>query len=401
MSNFTDLSTNGVQSETHQKLDSLLEPYFSEHYRERCYPGLILQQGKRKMVQINVPASDFSALLQAQPATGNDPDSGKNRPEVKGHANEIKTYIVDRVRKNKPWIVGTLTANVSPEKLKIIELGRGICLVVIKRGVKLDITDGQHRKTAIHELIESTEGELISNDDFPITLVVEGDFHQCQADFKDMAQTRQLDKSLLLSFGEFECQVGITKIVQDKVAMFHDKTEKIKASPSTKNKLIYTTNYLARFVSCVLAGNPGDDLQNYDVEETSDALCSCLNQFFAECNDTQYIANARNEQLTIDNIVAFKEDCLLGVSVGLEVLGRLLYYTYSQDSNYFNPEKISQLAQINWSRDNLLWKDNLIRIDPKPKNSNKPFKLSTSANAVSDAVKMVKEKLEWGVGYQY
>ena len=399
MSNFTDLSTNGVQSETNQKLDSLLEPYFSEHYRERCYPGLVFQQGKRKMVQINVPASDFSGLLQAQPATGNDPDSGKNRPEVKGHATEIKTYIIERVRKNKSWILGTLTANVSPEKIKIIELGRGICLVVIKRGVKLDITDGQHRKSAIHELIESTEGELISNDDFPITLVIEGDFHQCQADFKDMAQTRQLDKSLLLSFGEFEGQVGITKIVQEKVAMFYGKTEKIKSSPSTKNKLIYTTNYVARFVSCVLAGDPSDNLQDYDVEETSEALYSCLNQFFSECNSTQYIANTKNEQLTIDDVVAFKEDCLLGVSVGLEVLGRLLYYAYSQNSNYFNQDKISQLAQVNWSRDNLLWKDNLIRIDPKPKNPNKPFKLSTSANAVTDAVKMVKEKLELVSGY--
>ncbi len=395
MSNFTDLSTNGVQSDTNQKLDSLLEPYFSEHYRERCYPGLIFQQGKRRMVQINVPASDFSGLLQAKPATANDPDSGKNRPEVKGHANEIKTYIIERVRKSKPWIVGTLTANVSPEKITIIELGRGICLVVIKRGVKLDITDGQHRKTAIHELIESQEGELISNDDFPITLVIEGDFHQCQADFKDMAQTRQLDKSLLLSFGEFEGQVGITKILQDKVAMFYGKTEKIKASPSTKNKLIYTTNYIARFVSCVLAGNPSDDLQNYDVEETSEALTICLNQFFSECNSTQYIANTINEQLTIDNVVEFKEDCLLGVSVGLEVLGRLLYYTYSQNSNYFNQDQIFQLAQINWSRDNLLWRDNLIRLDPKPRNPNKPYKLSTSANAVADAVKMVKEKLGW------
>lgn len=399
MSNFTDLSTNGVQSETNQKLDSLLEPYFSEHYRERCYPGLVFQQGKRKMVQINVPASDFSALLQAQPATGNDPDSGKNRPEVKGHATEIKTYIIDRVHKNKPWILGTLTANVSPERIKIIELGRGICLVVIKRGVKLDITDGQHRKSAIHELIESAEGELISNDDFPITLVIEGDFHQCQADFKDMAQTRQLDKSLLLSFGEFEGQVGITKIVQEKVAIFYGKTEKIKASPSTKNKLIYTTNYIARFVSCVFAGDPSDDLQDYEVEETSEALYSCLNQFFSECNSTQYIANTKNEQLTIDDVVAFKEDCLLGVSVGLEVLGRLLHYTYSQNSNYFNQEQIFQLAQINWSRDNLLWKDNLIRIDPNPKNPNKPYKLTTTPNAVTDAVKRVKEKLEWVSGY--
>lgn len=243
------------------------------------------------------------------------------------------------------------------------------------------------------------KGELISNDDFPITLVIEGDFHQCQADFKDMAQTRQLDKSLLLSFGEFEGQVGITKIVQEKVEMFSGKTEKIKGSPSTKNKLIYTTNYLARFVSCVFAYDPSDELQDYDVEETSEALCNCLNQFFSECNSTQYIANTKSEQLTIDRVIAFKEDCLLGVSVGLEVLGKLLYCTYSQNSNYFDRDKISQLAQINWSRDNLIWKDNLIRIDPKPKNPNKPFKLNTSPNAATDAVKRVKESLGWLSAY--
>ncbi len=196
-------STNNLHSEMNQRLDSILEPYFSKYHRERCYPGLIFQQGKRKMVQINVPAGDLPVLLQAKPSTDNNPDSGKNRPEVKGHADDIKKYVVSRVRNAKPWILGTLTANVSPEKITIIELGRGICLIVIPRGVKLDITDGQHRKSAIHELIEGSQSELIGDDDFPITLVLEGNFHQCQTDFKDMAQTRQLDKSLLLSFGEF------------------------------------------------------------------------------------------------------------------------------------------------------------------------------------------------------
>lgn len=152
---------------------ALLLSHFSLNIRsDRCYPGLIFQQGKRTMLQINVPASDFSGLLQAKPSTGNDPDSGKNRPEIKGHANEIKKYIIERARKDKPWIVGTLTANVDPKDITIIELGRGICLVVIRRGVKLDITDGQHRKSAIHELIESAESNLISDDDFPITLVL-------------------------------------------------------------------------------------------------------------------------------------------------------------------------------------------------------------------------------------
>jgi len=378
-----------------QRIESLLEPYFSKYHRERCYPGLIFQQGKRKMLQINVPAADLPVLLQAKPSAGNDPDSGKNRPEVKGHADEIKEYIVERAQKEKPWIVGTLTANVAPEKINIIELGRGICIAVIPRGVKLDITDGQHRKTAIHELIESSQSELIGNDDFPITLVLEGDFHQCQTDFRDMAQTRQLDKSLLLSFGEFEGRVGIIKNLIQQVPMFNGKTEKIKSSPSTKQRLIYTTNYLARFVSCIFTDTPSDTLQDYDVAEISESLANCLNKFFSQCSNTQYLFDKSMDKLTIDDVSAFKEDCLLGVSAGLEILGRLLYCTYAPDTNYFNDTKVSDLAQIDWSRENSLWRDNVIRVDPKPKKSDKPYKLSTGSNAVNDAVRMAKTKLGW------
>ncbi|MBR8839596.1 MAG: DNA sulfur modification protein DndB [Stigonema ocellatum SAG 48.90 = DSM 106950] len=395
MSETNEDRNNSVSPEEKAQFTSLIEPFFSRYHRERCYPGLVFQQGKRRMVQINVPAGDLPVLLQAKPSTGNDPDSGKNRPEVPGHGDEIKRYIVDRVRKGKPWIMGTLTANVAPDKITIIELGRGICIVVIRRGVKLDITDGQHRKRAIHELIESPESELIADNDFPITLVLEGDFRQCQTDFRDMAKTRQLDKSLLLSFGEFSGKVGITKSLIEQVPMFDGKTEKIKASPSTKNKLIYTTNYIGRFVSCIFADNPSDELPDYDVAATSKALADCLNQFFSECNNTQYIFDKTVEELTVDEIGNFKEDCLLGVSVGLEILGRLLYCTYAPDSNYFNEERISQLAQIDWSRENPLWKDNAVRIDPKPKNPDKPYKISFGAGSIATAVKIVKMTLGW------
>lgn len=389
-------STNNLHSEMNQRLDSILEPYFSKHHRERCYPGLIFQQGKRKMVQINVPAGDLPVLLQAKPSTDNNPDSGKNRPEVKGHADEIKKYVVNRVRNGKPWILGTLTANVSPEKITIIELGRGICLIVIPRGVKLDITDGQHRKTAIHELIEGSQSELIGDDDFPITLVLEGDFHQCQTDFKDMAQTRQLDKSLLLSFGEFYGRVGITKKLIEQVPMFQGKTEKIKSTPATKQKLIYTINYIARFVSCVFADDPINELQNFEVNETSEALVNCLNQFFSECQNTRDIFDKNVEELTIDEVSAFKEECLLGISVGLEVLGRLLYCTYAPDSNHFNEGKVLQLAQqIDWSREADLWRDNIVRLDPKPRNPDKPYKIAFGANGIATAAKIVKMRLGW------
>lgn len=388
-------STNNPQPEMNQKLDSILEPYFSKYHRERCYPGLIFQQGKRKMVQINVPARDLPILLQAIPSTGNDPDSGKNRPEVKGHAEEIKDYIVDRAKANKPWVLGTITANVDENKIIIHELGRGIGIVVIPNGVKLDITDGQHRKSAIQELIFSYESNLVSYDDFPLTLILEADKRQCQTDFRDMAQTRQLDKSLLLSFGEFSGRVGITKEIIEKVSMFRGKTEKIKSTPATKQKLIYTTNYIAKFVSCVFADDPSNELQKLEVKETSEALANCLNQFFSECKNTKHIFEKTNEELTIDEVSTFKEDCILGTSVGLEVLGKLLYSTYSPDNNSFYGIKISQLAQLEWLRENDLWKDNIVRLDPNPTNSAKPYKISFGASGIATAVKVVKMRLGW------
>ncbi|MEG4303677.1 DNA sulfur modification protein DndB [Microcoleus sp. D3_18a_C4] len=386
---------NPPQSDRAPRIDELLAPYFAKYHREKCYPGLIFQQGKRKMVQINIPANDLPTLLQAKPSTGNDPDSGKNRPEVKGHAEDIKQYILKRARNDQPWILGTLTANVDPEKIDIIELGRGICLVVIPRGVKLDITDGQHRKRAIHELIESAAGELIGDNDFPITLVLEEDFNQCQADFRDMAQTRQLDKSLLLSFGEFEGRVGITKSLLEKVAMFYKKTDKIKSTPDSKKKLIYTTNFIARAVSCAFTDDPSDELKDFEVGESSEILARCLNNFFSKCSQTRHICEISVEELTIEDVNKFTDSCILGRSVGLEILGRLLYCTYDRDSSQdFETERVLQLAQLDWSRKSHLWEGNVVLYNSTPTN-NKSYKMSSNASSVKVAVSKVKAHLEW------
>ncbi|MGB3402664.1 MAG: DNA sulfur modification protein DndB [Microcoleaceae cyanobacterium] len=376
-------------------VNDLVAPLFSQHHRQKCYLGLSFQQGKRKMIQINVPAEDLPTLLQAKPSENNDPDSGKNRPEVKGHAEEIKDYIIKRVKHNKPWIMGTLTANVDPNKIEYQDLGRGVCFVSIPRGTKLDITDGQHRKRAIHELIESHHSELIGDNDFPITLVLEEDFNQCQTDFRDMAQSRQLDQSLLVSFGEFEGRVGITKQLFEQVKMFKGKIEKIKRTPASKYKLIYTSNYIANAVGCAFENDKSATLEDYNVEQATNELVKAFNQFFDECSQTQYIANQDPDNLTVEEIDQFKEKSLLGVSIGLEILGRLLYYTYSQEYQSFNAEKVSQLAQLDWSRNSPLWENNVVTKDPNPKNPAKPYKISVGASNVKIAVNTALSQLGW------
>jgi DNA sulfur modification protein DndB len=371
-------------------IDKLLEPYFAKYHPNRCYPGLIFHQGKRTMIQINVPANDLPSLLQEKPSVGNDPKSGKHRPEIKGHVEEIKQYIVERTTQDKPWILGTLTANVAPEKISVEELGRGICIVVIPHNVKLDITDGQHSKLAIKSL--SKYSDLISNNSFPITVVLEGSFKQCQTDFLDLAQAKQVNPTFLSSFND-SARHQITEKIIEKVCIFKNKTDKFNKAPSRNDKLIYTTKYIATSVSCSFADNPNDELEDYDVEKAADSLAKCLNNFFSECIQTQYIYETNVEKLTIDEVVEFKNNCLLAVSVGVEILGRLLYCTYEPENIFFNSNKVSQLAKLDWSRESRLWQNNVVRVNSTQKKQTK--KITWGASAVADAVKAVKAELGW------
>ena len=97
-------------------------------------------------------------------------------------------------------------------------------------------------------------------------------------------------------------------------------------------------SFLSRFVSCVFADNTKHDLKGYDVDKLSKSLIHCLNRFFSECKDTRGISETQIDKLTVHQVAAFQESCLLGVSVGIEVLGRLLYITYDKDNNYFDEQ---------------------------------------------------------------
>lgn len=377
-----------------EQLSQALSSLLTKYHRKKSYIGLRFEQGKREMIQINVPADDLPMLLQEKPSTGNDPDSGKNRPEIKGHAQEVKDYLRKRIKEDRPWILGTLTANIDPEKLEIIDLVRGICLVVLDRSVKLEITDGQHRKRAIKELLESPDAEElgIAENNIPITLVLEASFRQCQTDFRDMAQSKGLHQSLLLSFGEYEGRVGITKYLVENVGIFCNKTDKINKNP--KKGLIYTNNYLVKAVSYAFTNSPKDELRNFDTHYTSEILANAFNEFFSQCHQTRYIHETPSEELTIEEIEDFKDRMIVGRSVGIEILGRLFYVCYDKERQYFQSDKIEQLTKIDWSRNNILWQGNVI-LDTNNSEKTKSYKISNTTASVRIALEKIKQQLGW------
>ncbi len=387
---------NPTQSDRVPGIDELLAPYFAKYHRDRRYPALIFECGKRTMLQINVPSKDLPNLLQAKPASANNPASGKDRPEIKGHADDIKQYIGKRLKKGKKWILGSFTANVAPEMITVEELGMGFCIVVIPQIVKLDLIDGQHRLKAIRDLMKTDE-TLLKNESFPITLILEDNFKQCQLDFRDLAQAKPVEKSLSVSFSEYSGRDGIANRLIEEVTMFRGKTNRLDKSPGKNDKLIYTTNYIARAVSCACVDNPEDELEDFDtpeeIEKMFNALANSFNVFFSECNHTRHIFDTSIEKLTVEEVTNFKKECLLAVSVGLEILGRLLYCTWEPKSNSFNSQKILLLAQLDWSRTNNLWHNNVVRKNTK--NGKTTLTISWGAGAIADAVEAVKSQLRW------
>lgn len=383
-----------VEQTLHQIAVQSLMGHGNRKYR--TFIAVKCHHGGRDMLMINAHAAEIPTLLRPRSANpeSNDPLLGKNRPIIPDHVKRIKEYIVNRA-KSQPgkWILGTLTANVHPEEIKLHHITGDLYIVNIPYDVALEITDGQHRKQAITELIESGgyERDLIRDQSFPITLVLEGELQQCQTDFRDMAQTASLPNSLLVAYGGGG-RDGIAQRVVENVGMFRNKTQKIKMTPGSKSGHIYTLNYIAQLVGCAFENDPKAELLNYDIEESAKVLSSCLNEFFVACPQTNSIA--AEETLHRDAATEFRENCLLGVSVGLEILGRLLNVVYDKSTRSFDQKRVSQLTKLNWLRNNDFWQGTVVR---KVENDDGSFsyKISTGKTSVDDAVKDVKKYLGW------
>lgn len=381
-----------VSDELTEAIKQAIQPIMVQGYRiAQTFLACGSEHGDRLMLQINVHASEIPTLLRNRSvdADTNDPRSGKNRPINEKHVQTIKEYIIERAKAGNKWILGPITANVDPKRIKYQKIWGDLYVVIIPNNTSLEITDGQHRKKAVTELIESegSERDLIADCTFPVNLVLEGDLDQCQTDFRDMAQTYPIAKSLLVAYGNFG-RDAVAKELVERVGMFRGKTQMIKSTPGSRSIYIYTINYIAKMVSCAFTNNPGDKLSDLnDVSKISDAaeeLSEALNLLFENYEKTQNIA--ASEKITTDDATTFKENSLLGVSVGLEILGRLLYQTY-KDSKTFDTSMIEQmLDDIDWSKNNELWEGTVV--------SNKR-KIIAGRNSIDEAVSKAIKHLQW------
>jgi len=343
--------------------------------RERVYFGLGDYQGKRLLIQIPVYFSEIPNLVPAA-----------DRTLIVSRIEKIKDYILHRVKSSRAWILGSLTVNVNPADIQLSSLGSNLYIVRIPNCTLLHTTDGQHRIQAIRELMGVDEHRrLVSNEQIPLTLILDSDIKQAAVDFRDMQQQIALAPALLVGFSS-EGRDGIARAIVSKVPLFH-YTEIAKATPGTGSKNIYTINYIAGLVGCAISSNPNAELLEYDtqelVEEESDKLSNWLNRFFSCCPYTAPLV--ANFELTAADVASFRSSSILGISVGLEILGHLIHRSSA------TPEQLA--TQIDWSRTSTIWRDLIVTRNAEPGKHKVKAASAASASQVADqAISLLKTK---------
>ena len=176
---------------------------------------------------------------------------------------------------------------------------------------------------------------------------------------------------------------------------FREHVDRVKHAAKIDQRRQYKGRYNRDIIKLLCKDgllDPKNNLEDCNVELLSECLTSALNLFFSECTQTKYIHQVSHNDLTVEDVAGFKDNCILGRSVGIEVLGRLFYEAQNDYDKSFNFTKISQLAQLDWSKDSNLWQGNIIL---ENQDASKSFKVSTGSSAVKMAITVTKNTLGW------
>ena len=312
-----------------------------ENYgKKRVAIGIGNYQGQRLTIQIIVYASEIPNLFGIV-----------SRPIIESHVSEIKDYILKRANADKKWILGGITANVAPRLIEWESIGSNLYLVSIPNAIPLTITDGQHRISVIALMMTTNHRELIANKQIPITLVLNGSERQADVDFQDMAKGTSIPDSLLVAFNH-QGRDAIAKELVKRVDWFKNSTRWDSASAGSGSRYLYTLNFVAGLVGCAMQGEKSALLEEYDnadkIEQIGIELSEIINQFFLSCPTTK--ALAQKNEFTPDEVKDFRASYILGLGIGLEILGCLIYQLRQGNLT------ITQIAtEIDWSRENKLW----------------------------------------------
>jgi DNA sulfur modification protein DndB len=375
----------------------------------RLFPVTIFKQGERDLLSTVFPVYYIVSDLKSKPTFKGsgvyDARSNMNRPLDLKHANSTKDYLL-RNFKSK-YILPSMTLNIQ-ESINVYTAKYKSSIrtgfMVIPYGIKLSITDGQHRKKALEDLCKELTQEdfdIIKNDGISVMITVENNLSQIHQDFADCSKTKELPKSLIAVYDKRNPANGIVIDLLDSCSLFKDKVDASSSTLSKKSTKLFLVSQVRSAIKELLIGNSAIadiDLENRAIEiyENSDS-----ERYKKDVQRYIYFINKVTEAIPVlkkiskmmdgvhtTEIPKLRSEYLILNSAGFNILCRIGHELILMDSDNLAIDKyVEELAKIDWKKNAPIWKDNIVQ------DGASGLKIATSNSTVRLAATKVREQI--------
>lgn len=351
-------------------------------------PCVLFRQGKRTMVAAAIPFKIVIDKLISKSA----PEKGtveqvrdaKNRPEASDHSESIANYISENV--NGKFILPPLTLNVS-ETLFVHAQGykkgeepptkNG--MLILPMSAKIDITDGQHRRSGITRAYERLDREtqiLLDTSSVAVMITMEADNAQVHQDFADCSKTKPLPPSQLAVYDRRNPANAMVMDIIEMVPLFTGKVDSTSAKLSKKSPAPFLANQVRQVVKVFMTGAYGaseiefedkvkKNLKSGNSAEytaTRDTLIAFLQEAIAEISVLKEIS-AMPVDLMKTRIPAMREEGWVAMSAtGINMIARVAYLMMRDNEPNWK-EYARKLGKIDWRRTAEIWRGNVVSDD--------------------------------------
>ena len=238
----------------------------------------------------------------------------------------------------------------------------------IPYGVRLEVTDGQHRiKTVIDRLKAGDRKLQHPSQGIPAMIMIEPRNQKRQQDFVDLGQTEAIKPTIKINMDYRQPVTKLIKELVDHVPVFEERfIEFRRASVRKSSGNLYSLSNLKTAVQAMLLGNTRLGVASAQRKLTEklaghayDGIRDKVMDFFSRLSHEVDCFRRILEDPDAIDYPQFRAKYLCLNSVGLGVMGMVAHEVIL--GRISTDEAVRAVSLVDWSRDNLLW-DGTLRV---------------------------------------
>lgn len=273
----------------------------------------------------------------------------------------IKKYVLDN---RNSYVFSALAASIdgSYTFVSLSDDTPDLGVLQIEKDAFFLINDGQHRRAAIVEAMK--EDKTLGKETIAVVFYKDNGLKNSQQMFTDLNKHAvKTSNSISELYDSTDPIAELTRIVVEKIKFFNKYTDKEKDNLSKYSAALFVFNTFYKANKRIIGKNPSP----YDIDFVTKYWMKLV-----ECVDIW-------EDLENGNItkVKLRSDYLVCQSVVIEALGEVGKYFYNNRTKW--EEIFSEIRNIDWRRDNPIWKDRCIKDNNKMVKNEKSICLTANA----------------------